>query len=203
MPRRPNAGRKPKGTTAGVPFSLRLAPDLRKELARSAKRRRRPLSEEIISRLRLSLDKERESDPALRALCYLFSEIVGKVKWGAPPFEEKEWYRDPFLFTAFKIGVAKLLDERTPPGEVKPPLRARNPDGTVHEWFQTPEATAKMAVDYVLLQLYQSLTPDKMPTTARQIHESSKYADEVEDHLYSMFRARRDLGIDQPEEMKQ
>jgi hypothetical protein len=51
---------------------------LRNELERSSKKRRRALSEEIIGRLWLSLDKERERqrDPAMRALAYLISEIA-------------------------------------------------------------------------------------------------------------------------------
>jgi hypothetical protein len=210
MPRRPGAGRKPRGTAAGVPFSLRLAPDLRNELERSAKKRRRALSEEIIGRLWLSLDKEREMqrDPAIRALCYLISEIANYVNVHREQRDRRGWHRDPFQFTAFKVGVTKLLDALTPSGEVRPPLvpiHEIQSLGPEDAWLINPEAAGKRAADNVFEMLHHRLTQDEMQVMVRASLRlgNRSIADHVEDLFYDMPHVRRDLGIDKPKETKQ
>jgi len=204
MPGRSGAGRKPKGTAAGAPFSLRLAPDLRNRLERSAKKRRRVLSEEIIGRLWLSLDKEREMqrDPAIRALCYLISEIGNSAHVQG----RRGWHLNPFQFTAFKIGVTKLLDALTPPGEVRPPLVPDHEIQSIdaeHDWLINPEAAGKRAADIVFQMLHHRLTQSQAEMMAQVSRRLGHDADRWEDIFYDMPHVRRDLGIDELGRSKQ
>jgi hypothetical protein len=99
------------------------------ELAARKRTKRKPkwnLSQEILLRLRCSLDKEHEAGRSLgmRRLCFLISDMAKRELYTDHPGQES-WHRDPYTFRAFKIAVAELLDGLEPPGEMRlPPVLA-------------------------------------------------------------------------------
>ena len=114
----PGQGRKPKGdfSRLTVPFSVRMPATMRNELKKAARERGRTEGQELLSRLQGSFNREREKsrDPAMRALCFLFSELAVAVHGNMP---EPDWRSDPFLFRTIKIGIAKLLNALEPKGQ--------------------------------------------------------------------------------------
>jgi hypothetical protein len=100
--RRPGAGRKPKkGPLRTAPLSVRLPDYLRDQLRAAAKGHNRGVSQELIDRLNDSF--EREQDPAANAFAYLIAEVANHLR------VMPTWSRNPFLFEAFREGVAALL----------------------------------------------------------------------------------------------
>jgi hypothetical protein len=138
---------------------VRMPDDLRAELEASAKRRGRGISDELIGRLVASFSREREDklDPTTRALNFLFS----KLAWEAHRDFREKWHQNPFIFRAFKLAVAKLLDALEPSGEMQSPFEER------FERFpyKTPETLAQAAVDLTLSSLFFSSAalPDHWP----------------------------------------
>jgi Arc-like DNA binding domain len=121
--RAPGAGRKPKGEFENLtsPFSLRMPPDLRKQVEAAARRTGRSMSQEILRRVQNSFhrDRDRSNDPALRAICFLISQIAKH----ASVLEQRTWRTDPFKFKTFKRGVAVLLSKLEPSGEMVCPFK--------------------------------------------------------------------------------
>ena len=204
--RAPGGGRKPKGAFSGLtsPLSIRMPPEMRKELESAAKKKGWSLTQELLWRLRVSLNKEQEArrDPATRALCHLISVMGEKIYKRIP----LEWRRNPFLFRAFKIGVANLLDELEPPGEIQSPIDPNTlteSTGWLIELYRTPETIANDATRETLASLYYAR---EMSEQYRQhlrsvnIPGAPGYGEQVVEMLefefYSMSAARRDLGID-------
>jgi len=149
--RAPGGGRKPKGTTPmRSQLTVRIPDELRAELEASAKRRGRNLSDELIGRLVASFSRERELklDPTTRHLNFLFS----KLAWEAHRGFRGKWHQNPFMFRAFKLAVAKLLDALEPSGEIKSPFEELFP-------YKTPEKLAQAAVDLTLSSLFFSSAP--------------------------------------------
>ena len=113
---------KPKGTGT-VNISLRLPAELLERIRKAAKDTHGNTSREIANRLKASFAPKRDEDQAMRALCFLISEIA---KQTTPPVPHSEtppgiWRSNPFFFAAFKLAVAQLLEALAPPGEIVPP----------------------------------------------------------------------------------
>jgi hypothetical protein len=172
---------------------VRIPRDVRAKLEAAARERGdRTLTDELVSRLRMSFHKEREyeRDKGIRALCYLIAEAADAVHLRMP----LKWHRDPFLFSAFKQAVATVLSAIEPVGEIKSPLSkmpkvamaALDPNELklISDRWQTPEITAERAAESVLRSLF-------LPEPLNAIGAPEKFKDEY----YSMLDARRDLGI--------
>src|SRR5215831_19622814 len=94
--------------------------------------------------------------------------VAEQVHVGQSITRVREWYRNPFFFRAFKLGVMKLLDALEPAGEVRSPfppemLREFSEAANFHvmaDQFKTPEAAGSAAANYVLRSLYR-ITPDR------------------------------------------
>jgi hypothetical protein len=213
-------GRKPRGEFAGLtsPISIRMPPDLRAQLRAAARRSRRSVSQEAMSRLDNSLKKDRDkaADPAMRALNFLFSSLAYSVHWNMP-----NWRSNLFLFRAIKIGVGKLLDALEPSGEPKLPdfwrvfadhLNA-GPESSpawaevqsairedILRAIASPEAMADYAAKVTLLELAspRSRNWDTLQALASNpdLQEiGRKILKHQEDLFYGMKDAKRDLAI--------
>jgi hypothetical protein len=196
--RAPGAGRKPQGefSRLTVPFSVRMPATMRGELKNAARKRDRKEGQELLRRLQDSFtqDRDRARDPAMRALCFLFSELAEAAHLGVPG-----WRSNPFLFQAVKIGIGKLLDALEPPGEVKAPSQWKEAfadfakdrifEGRVpvKAWMDqisaSPEALASHAVSAVMVAFNST---HLRLSTMRMDYSKSKYGIEA---------ARRDLSI--------
>ena len=107
-------GRRPRGEFAKLtsPFSLRMPENLRKQLKAAADKNGRSEGQEVLARLKTTFAR----DPALHSLSFLISEVAFCFQY------VPEWASDPFLFRAFRLGVAKLLADLDPSEEQKPSL---------------------------------------------------------------------------------
>jgi hypothetical protein len=179
--------------------------DMRAELKASALKRGWSLAQDLLWRVRVSLNREREEheDRALRALCYVISEMARKQLWTDHPDRAGErWHRDPFTFKAFSLGVSNLLTALQPPGELRRP-RTKTKD--YFYGLETPESIAEHASKEVLSDLLYD-TPQSLDRLKAAIQSYSPdnwsewMLDEIERSTYGMSRARRDLGIDEPKE---
>jgi hypothetical protein len=213
--RAPGGGRKPKGEFSGLgmPLSIRMPAELRSQLEAAARRSGKSLTQEMLTRLDGSLNKDRNKavDPAMRALCFLFSSLAYAVHWNMP-----NWRSDRFLFRGIKIGIGKLLDALEPSGEIKLPdfwraAHAAAIDESMSEltkaWpesiipaIQSPEAMADHAVR-VTLQNYASPRPQNWDAL-RSFASMPEYQEiggkvlkHQEDLYYGMKDARKDLRI--------
>jgi len=158
--RAPGGGRKPTGSSAARPLTIRMDDDIRRQLDAAVGRQklRKPqwnLSQEILWRLRVSLHEEHEGerrDPALRALCFLISQLAHHVVGPLPT----DWRSNLFFYTAFKIAVHQLLDALDPPGPghgYTLKLKNRETSESMRrylETFESPEARAAYSADVVL-----------------------------------------------------
>jgi Arc-like DNA binding domain len=190
--RAPGGGRKPKGA---VPMrsqvNVRMPDDLLAQLQAAARKRGRNISEELLARLRVSFAREREQkrDPATRALTFLIANVAEQVHLGMSP----EWNKVPFLFRAFRLAVATVLDALEPSGEMRPPYdwseMARQSDEPLEQWFidqyRTPETTAQSAADVTLRLLFGH----------REVLETVESGDPFVSEIYAMSNAHRDLKL--------
>jgi hypothetical protein len=211
--RAPGGGRKPKGEFGGLesPLSVRMSAAMRAQLAAAARRSKRSLSQELLARLNSSFNQDRSKavDPAMRALCFLFSSLAYAVHWNMP-----NWRSDKFLFRAIKVGINKLLDALEPSGEMRPPdfwrVFADMPIGegmlegnevlikmrdavrdSITLAIQSPEAMADYAVR-VILENYTSPRPQNWEAL-KEIRDS--LLKHQEHFYYGMQDAKRDLRI--------
>jgi hypothetical protein len=186
--------------------------DLRAELEAAARRRNRNLTDELIGRIRGSFAREHEQkrDPATRALLFLISQLAEQVHLNSPI----EWHQNPFMFRAFKLAVARLLDALEPSGKIEDPARAilefarrakeKPAPMLVHsQWFvdahETPEKTAAMVADSILRLFFGGTLNEYVPPLrdlAAKYPENEVYralSDNVERDRYRMSDARRAL----------
>jgi hypothetical protein len=206
-------GRKPSGPFKrnAAQLSIRMPADMRAELEAAAQKRGRSLTQELLVRLQVSLSKKRlaRHDQATRALCFLFSHVADLI---AMP-SRHDWYRNPYLFRAFKFAVAKLLDALEPPGEIQPPFhilsRGDVPSpgmklkgGMAAPW-ETPEGMADVmaAATLTTLSRPQQLEPQAKATLRHALPPdvAEMIIEEFEDNFYGMSDVRRDLGMKEPE----
>ena len=221
--RAPGGGRKPSGPfkQGAAQLTVRMPEDMRARLDAAAQKKGWSLSQELLWRLRVSFEKENYADhrdPATRALCFLIAETAQRVRIGIP-----EWHRNPFLFRAFKLAVAQLLDALEkmltglePAGEPKSPLPEFSKELWPHELQQligdrwkTPETAAAEARKLTLTSLLLPADDvEDVKTRLRRLNFperpnlSEELIKEFEGEFYVMANARRDLGIDEPKGSK-
>jgi hypothetical protein len=207
----PGGGRKPSGPfkQSAAQLTVRMPDDMRAQLDAAAKKKGWSLSQELLWRLRVSFEKENYADhrdPATRALCFLIAETAQRVRLGIPV----QWHLNPFLFRAFKLGVAALLDALAPTGEAKSPLPEfskvlkANELQLLGDRLETPEIAAAEAAKLTLTSLLlpahhveevktrlQGLNFPERPNLSEELVK------EFEGEFYVMANARRDLGIDE------
>jgi hypothetical protein len=201
--RAPGGGRKPRGEYSRLTsvLSLRMPADMREQLERAAIKRRPKkwsLSQELLHRLRLSFNRDRDEarDPAMRALYFLIGEVAKQVSW--PPFVVSAgalpaWRSNPFLFMAFKLAVSKLLDSLKPTGEIESPLI--NPDSIgdfMLRIYESPETLSDYVASNVWTTLHRTITPSEIEELGRKFPE---IRDTWGEELYGMLDAQRGLGI--------
>src|SRR5262249_49197238 len=120
-------GRTPKGEFADKlsNFSTRIQPQTRKALEKEAKAAGQSISQ-LAERLLitgLAERRERDKDRAMRALCFLITQLAHHI---VGPHVRKEgsevavfdWRSDPFFYRAFKLSVGQLLDALEPPAPI-------------------------------------------------------------------------------------
>jgi Arc-like DNA binding domain len=211
--RAPSGGRKPIGPSAArAQFSVRMPDDLRTQLEAEAQKCGRTLTQEMLGRLRASLREDRR-DPAMRALCYIFSDIAERV--GSRHFDllrqhrQKRygdrigpWTRDPFVFKAFRLGVEKVLAALEPHGEMQNPYAflAEGSPSTPEFIKKTPEEAADFAAQVVLhlLMFGNPLTPEQMVELRKKEPYGEHWANDLALDVYDMSNARNGLGLELP-----
>jgi hypothetical protein len=123
-------------------------------------------------------------------------------------FEDGPWHRDPFMFRAFKLAVAKILDALEPSGEMRPPRKKYN---SLFFLFDTPESLADDAARKELYRLFHEkpLTQAERAMALQGAEDSllrgTEYdpflvLNELEAPFHVYPKIRRDLGIDEPKE---
>jgi hypothetical protein len=189
--RAPGGGRKPKGDFAGKAawLSTRITPELRQNLNRAAQESGRSLSQEIERRLRASFGIQRERNPSLRALFFLFAETARQMPFFSPFFRTHELRSDPFTFHAFKFAVIALLERLAPPGQIvlhwpeDMPELARE---DMPEWASSPDEVGRLLARLVWFQL-ETVEPPP-PDIAAKLPGDLSWG-------YAYAHARRDLGV--------
>src|SRR5215469_17778158 len=90
--RAPGGGRKPGGEFRNLTavMSLRMPQDLRDQLEKARQASGRTLSQELLWRAKMSFDRDRHlsRDRALRAFCFLFSELIQAICINAKPVSD-------------------------------------------------------------------------------------------------------------------
>jgi hypothetical protein len=232
--RAPGGGRKSQGEFSQLTslFAVRMPDELREQLEAAAKNNRRSASQELLRRLDNSFgrDRDRDRDPPTRALCFLLSELAEKIRWPAKN-EKTPWHRNPFLFRAFKIAVAKLLDELEPKGKIKS-LAAVNrfaddlkqsekllgketvlaATESLFKSWSAPDGAAEHAFRKVLFDLHVGQSPDEVKDRYSAV--GVPLSDDLRNTLtettikpaertwYGMHQAARDLGLTKHRERK-
>ena len=167
--------------------------DLRNQLEAAADKSGKNVSQELLRRLQDSFHRDRVKsvDPAIRALCFLFERIAEVISW--PPFVVRPWpwRSSPFLFTAFKLAVNKLLDVMQPAGDIESPL-VRQPGDFYRRMYETPETLSDYVVSFVWTALHKDKAPNEFEEEMRKRPEDREARSQV---FYGMLNARRDLGI--------
>lgn len=195
--RAPGGGRKPKGEFSNLtsPLSIRMPADIRDQLRKAAAQNGRSASQELLGRLKKSLDYEthKERDRAMRALCFLISELAVVVTgWSdSKNRPAANWRTDPFFFHAFSLAVAHVLNAIAPKGKIKNPQWIRERGDAVlsyglPETLSSPEVRGKFAADVVLQWLHVARFEDV---------ERRKLPSHFVDMVYRMVHARRDLDV--------
>jgi hypothetical protein len=211
--RAPGGGRKPKGAVAARPVTVRLPPDVRDHIEAAIKTRRPgwTLTDELVGRLRWSLNRDREvrRNSAMRALCDLISDMA---KRELHTDRQRSWHQDPFTFRAFRFAVAKLLDELEPVGEMRPPpplaevFKAWGPLDAErlgeHAAFKALTAlryASPLAAGRAMAQRYFMAQMGAEPG-GDMVSDTDLTMDEFEEQLRSWPRIRHALGIEEPKE---
>lgn len=117
--RRVGAGRKPKKrgertARKTADFSTRITRETR--MAMEAEARAAGLSvsamAEVLIKRGIAVRHDAQRKDATRALCHLIGELAGMV--GTDRISEDReafaWWRDPFMFEAFKLSIAKFMN---------------------------------------------------------------------------------------------
>jgi hypothetical protein len=215
--KRKPAGRKPKGEFSKLdsPFSVRLPKSMRAELDAAAKKSGRAAGQELLARLRNSFhrDRDKSRDPALRALCFLIGEMAEGVGCSAGPIRPGDlrllWRSNPFLFRAFKLTVAKLLDALEPAGEIETPLTAEVVKSLERKYFkipaqindfmlrtyESPEALADYVFSITWSALRRTAPLSEEIRNQAILRELPELRSRWDDKFYGMSNARRDLQV--------
>jgi hypothetical protein len=212
LKRKSHAGRRPAGpfTNNTSQLTIRMPDDLRAELQEAADKKGWSLTQELLFRAgpsyRRHRDRERQS-PATRALCYLINTIAMRLDF----FDPANWHRSPFAFRAFRIGVAKLLEALQPPGDDNPyesyfeALRAgraiRVEATAFFGSYKTPEVLGEgIAMATIEEFVNPRILDEDIRAFVAEVADprAKEIARFLQDFMYGMSDARRDLGIQQP-----
>jgi hypothetical protein len=213
MPRKraPGAGRKPAGPISGKlsNFSTRITNETRSALESEAAATGQSISQVAERLIRAGLTASRDRNPAMRALCFLITQLAGHIV--GPKLMEVEgskseiplfnWRSSPFFFRAFKIAVGQLLDALEPRGPIRPcdfTTNAAELDPSMERYlesFKTPEARAEYSVDYILTA-FRSVPH----WTEAEREEQRKFVSDAGNptlirEFYAMPDAARDLAL--------
>jgi hypothetical protein len=197
--RRKAAGRKPTGRSK-VAMLTRIAPETRKALedARGPNKSLSQVADEMLREGLKAKAKERRDAPMV-ALCYLIAETANACRAftgpdGKPLFD---WHSDPFVFRAFKLAVAQLLDWLEPPGEIQSIVDRvgedtfRNTPAGIVDSYRTPEARAQAAAMFIWSKVQAPPTDDEL-----ELAENWKpFGDRIKRMAVAMSDVRRDLNI--------
>src|SRR5262249_43065108 len=134
----------------------------------------------------------------MRALCYLIVETANACRAftgpdGKPMFD---WLNDPFVFRAFRLAVAQLLDWLEPEGEIVSIVDRvgedtfRNTPPAIVDSYRTPEARAQAAAMFIWSRMKTPLSDDELEFARNW----KPYGELVERMHYRMTDVRRDLG---------
>jgi hypothetical protein len=120
--RRKGAGRPSRFNKTSY-FSTRITPGTRALIEAEARRSGLSLSTTVERLLRFGLDEKEKlnREAPLRAICYLVGLLPDRIPSGWRFDPKYNWRTNPFMFKAFSVAVAYLLDALQPPGEVTPP----------------------------------------------------------------------------------
>lgn len=156
-------------------------------------------------------DRDRSGNPAMRALCFLFLELGEAVHSNVP-----DWRSNPFLFRAFKVATAKLLDALEPPGADKPPdsfvaLWKDADNWVTEEWIarrtDSPASLAEQAVANVLWAYNKMYAPNTVWEDAMRALDidpeglSIRLQSGLKRSFYGMADAQNDLAM-KPQRVK-
>jgi hypothetical protein len=174
-----------------------MTAEMRRELERSAARRKRSLNQEILDRINVTFAAERSEhfDGAARAFGYLFSETARTVGRNM----RREWWRDPFSFHAVRKAFDRILEGFAPQGEERPPEPRPREHSFAHmEMWGSPSGRGflldkanlgKMTADEVASTISDLVLTD-LELGAHGPQDTSGYT-------YGMSNARNDLQIEQ------
>jgi hypothetical protein len=215
--RAPGGGRKAGGEFRQLTavMSLRMPQDLRDQLESARKASGRTLSQELLWRASGSFDRDRDlsRDRALRAFCFLFSELAKAICISMEL--QPDWRFDPWYFQTFKLAIPKLLDRFQPAGKMKLPGHWQafrdTPDiaglpltEERRQRTESPEAMADYAVQKVLSDFsdpgrygnwYKGLKSSAQKISDPQFKVPLKeLAKQFETTYYGMSDAVRDLA---------
>jgi hypothetical protein len=201
MPRKraPGAGRKPadKAGPKTQTILARVHPDLKRRIDLVAKAANISMSSEIVSLLELGLEArdDRRRDDPLRAICYLIAETANACRAftdakGKPLFE----VTDPFVFRAFKLAVAQLLDWLEPKGKIVSIVDRvgdafQDTPPAIVDSYRTPEARAQAAAQFIWSIVRTPASADDL----QMARNWKPFGARLERFYYGMADVRRDL----------
>jgi hypothetical protein len=194
--------------------------NLRQQLDVAAAKNKRNVSQELLARLNSSFSGTRDKgyDRAARAFCFLILELEEQIAGEWNQSQRIVWHQHPFLFTAFKLAVGKLLEHFTPPGAVdskslnvdtRVDALAKKFEGTpleeqerafankLKEVWKSPERVADQAFQQTLRALYVGIpTPAEMNTNW-QIKQTQDYlstlvGEEAKDSYFTNIKRRHE-----------
>ena len=204
-------GRKPGGPFSGGhtrSVALRLDLDLHAKLEASTEERKKRnknwnFSQELQWRLRQTFEQDRR-DPVMRALAFLMEKTARRVHMGAP----LAWRHNPFLFKAFRLAFAQVLERLQPRGEIASPLsgseEVRNITSALEprelqfiaDRWKTPEETAARVAE----SINESLNMDPFGKGVHSLADAGEFKEQFEKEFplesYDFADVKRDLNIE-------
>lgn len=164
-------GRPPSGEFSGLsakPLQLRMPPDLRDELDKSAKARGVKVSQEMLYRLRRDLARSRADrrDPITFHLNALFTEIVNMVAVSSVSSSDPTaWRRNPFAFKSVRLAFDQVMKRLQPPGKLdRDEVDLFGPSSGHTSGYvvggDTPEECANLVAAIVLMNMRSQVPPD-------------------------------------------
>jgi hypothetical protein len=203
--RAPGAGRKPIDRAGPKTETIlaRVRPELKRriELAARATGNQNSMSREIVLLLELGLkarEDNRRDDP-MRALCYLIAETANACRAFTGPDDKPlfDWLSDPFVFRAFKLAVAQLLDWLEPKGEIVSIVDRvgedtfQNTPPAIVDSYRTPEARAQAAAMFIWSRVKTPASDDELELARNW----KPFGESIERMYYRMADVRRDLRM--------
>ena len=203
-------GRKPGGPFSGGhtrSVALRMDLDLHAKLEASTEERKKRnknwnFSQELQWRLRQTFEQDRR-DPVMRGFAFLMEKTARRVHMGAP----LAWRHNPFLFKAFRLAFAQVLESLQPRGEIASPLsgseEARNITSALEprelqfitDRWKTPEETAARVAESII----ESLIMDPFVKGVHSLADAGEFKEQLEKEFplesYDFADVKADLNI--------